>query len=225
MRKLITTQGMTPHVQGILSGDYDIIQANVTKPTILDIGANVGAFTAWASERWPDYEKIHLYEPHPKTFVLLKKNMVSMMVRDYELHNVAVMKEPGEVKLYHGQYNCGEVTATPEVAWGRVPDEHNCTATAIAIRDLPKASIVKCDAEGMEGDLMSEYKHWETVDLFLVEYHSPQLCYDIFNKSYALGFILCGGRAITPLRGEYLFARHTVLDQSKMLCEKTYVRC
>jgi FkbM family methyltransferase len=39
---------------------------------ILDIGANVGSFAAWALKRWPGAH-VYCYEPLPNNFALLKK--------------------------------------------------------------------------------------------------------------------------------------------------------
>ena len=42
---------MRRHVQKVLGGEYDIPYRH-NAPVILDIGANVGSFAAWALKRW-----------------------------------------------------------------------------------------------------------------------------------------------------------------------------
>jgi predicted RNA methylase len=64
---------MRRHVQQVLGGEYDV-RYRATQPGILDIGANVGSFAAWALKRWPACY-VHCYEPLPDNFALLKKNL------------------------------------------------------------------------------------------------------------------------------------------------------
>jgi hypothetical protein len=64
---------MRYHVQKVLGGEYEV-PYRATRPVILDIGANVGSFAAWALGRWPGAH-IHCYEPLPDNFVLLQKNL------------------------------------------------------------------------------------------------------------------------------------------------------
>src|SRR4051812_48177 len=50
---------MVPHLQKIANGEYEIPYEH-PNPVILDLGANVGGFAAWASQRWPR-SVIHCY--------------------------------------------------------------------------------------------------------------------------------------------------------------------
>src|SRR5215470_12198605 len=70
---------MAPHVQKIADGEYEIPYQH-PNPVILDIGANVGGFAAWASQRWPA-SLIHCYEPLPDNFALLQKNLAPLQDR------------------------------------------------------------------------------------------------------------------------------------------------
>jgi hypothetical protein len=55
---------MRRHVQKVLDGEYEV-PYRATRPVILDIGANVGSFAAWALKRWPGAH-VHCYEPLPE---------------------------------------------------------------------------------------------------------------------------------------------------------------
>jgi FkbM family methyltransferase len=91
---------MLSHVQKVLGGEYDVHGA----PMILDIGANVGSFAAWALQRWPRAH-VHCYEPLPDNFVFLKRNLGSLEGTSVSLNNFAV----GE-RLLLGLNNCGEAS-------------------------------------------------------------------------------------------------------------------
>ncbi len=64
------------HCADVLNGSYDVPFNPPIAPTILDLGANIGAFTRWAAERWPRCT-IHCYEPHPANFALLTETVTN----------------------------------------------------------------------------------------------------------------------------------------------------
>jgi len=59
---------MISRVREIFNGEYDIPYSHQS-PVTVDIGANIGGFAAWASQRWPG-SVIHCYEPLPQNFEL-----------------------------------------------------------------------------------------------------------------------------------------------------------
>lgn len=91
---------MRRHVQRFLGGS--------TRPVILDIGANVGSFAAWALNRWPGAH-VHCYEPLPDNFALLKKNLGQLDGKSVSLNNFAI-GDPSLKRLYLGRNNCGEAS-------------------------------------------------------------------------------------------------------------------
>jgi tRNA1(Val) A37 N6-methylase TrmN6 len=64
---------MTDAIAHVLAGEYDYGFSG-RGLTVLDIGANVGAFSIWADMRWPG-STIYAYEPHPGTFAMLERNL------------------------------------------------------------------------------------------------------------------------------------------------------
>jgi methylase of polypeptide subunit release factors len=78
-------------VREVLAGEYESGHVG-EQLRVLDIGANVGAFSIWAAHRWPG-STIQAYEPNPSTFALLQTN-----TRRYPMircHNAAVYPSPG----------------------------------------------------------------------------------------------------------------------------------
>ncbi|MGH6826397.1 FkbM family methyltransferase [Methyloceanibacter sp.] len=155
---------MLVHVQKVLDGEYDIPYRHPA-PVILDIGANVGSFAAWALKRWPGAQ-VHCYEPLSDNFALLKRNLAQFPESSVSLNNFAI-GDPSLTRLYLGRNNCGEGSfyksneqsgATVEVET-RAPDV------------LPKADIVKIDTEGSEIDILSRMTSFD-FDAILLEYHS-----------------------------------------------------
>ena len=79
---------MGSHVQKVLGGEYNIPYRH-SAPVILDIGANVGSFAAWALKRWPGCH-VHCYEPLPDSFALLTRNLGQFAGSSVSLNNFAV---------------------------------------------------------------------------------------------------------------------------------------
>lgn len=81
----------------ILYDSYGLSSIDHNSPPrrILDIGANIGSFSVFASLHFPEAE-IHAYEPHPLAFSWLKKNTQQ---RNVKLFNLAVADRAGELKF------------------------------------------------------------------------------------------------------------------------------
>jgi len=192
---------MRPHVQSVLSGEYDVPYNN-PRPVILDLGANIGSFAFWACRRWP-LSFIHCYEPLPENFATLKANLAPLSHR-VVLNNWAI-GDPSWHKLFLGHNNCGEASffdlgeQRPE--WVQV--ETRAPAT------LPKANILKLDTEGAEIEILSGLPEI-AFDVVLLEYHSEEnrRSVDRLLENY----ILIGGHARCAHRGVLKYAHRSVVD-------------
>jgi FkbM family methyltransferase len=155
---------MLSHVQKVLGGEYDVPYEHGA-PMILDIGANVGSFAAWALQRWPGAH-VHCYEPLPDNFVFLKRNLGSLEGTSVSLNNFAV-GDPKLKRLLLGLNNCGEASFYDVGEQSMEAVEVETRAPSV----LPKAHIVKIDTEGSEVDILSRMTPLD-FDVLMVEYHS-----------------------------------------------------
>jgi len=155
---------MRRHVQKVLGGEYEV-PYRATKPVILDIGANVGSFAAWALKRWPGAH-VHCYEPLPDNFVLLKKNLGQLEGESVSFNNFAI-GDPSLRRLYLGRNNCGEASFYDIGEQSTASVEVETRAPSV----LPKAQIIKIDTEGSEIDILSRMPTLD-FDVILLEYHS-----------------------------------------------------
>jgi FkbM family methyltransferase len=195
---------MRSHVQKVLDGEYDIPYRH-SAPVILDIGANVGSFAAWALKCWPG-AYVHCYEPLPDNFALLKRNLRQFEGRSVSLHNFAV-GDPSLTRLYLGRNNCGEAsfydigeqtTDTVEVET-RAPDV------------LPKAHIVKIDTEGSEVEILSRMTSLD-FDAIMLEYHSEANRRTV--DALLQDFVLVGGHARHLHRGTLKFMHKRLFEDA-----------
>lgn len=207
--------GLTPgHCLDVLQGSYDIPWWPESPPTILDIGANVGAFTRWASYRWPNCS-IHAYEPEPNNFKLLRRTVKELPGScGVYLNECAVADGKGRVTLANYGYNCGEFTICQPVT-----DRPPVGAVEVEVRaahDLPSAHIIKIDAEGAERaiieDLVASGKINAT-SAIMFEYHADTVGEALKQLLIANGFSLVGEHRIGDNRGEHQFMRTQLLEQ------------
>ena len=138
---------LRPHLQHVFDGEYNV-PLDVRPRVIIDAGANVGAFSIWAAHRWPG-STIHAYEPHPKTFEVLKRNCAGYY--NVTLHNYA-LGEPGMRILGNGLTNCGEASLY-EMTGNPLPTGQH--VEVLDPRTLPAADILKVDTEGCEIEIIA----------------------------------------------------------------------
>lgn len=156
---------LRPHLESIFSGsEYDVPLKRRAPPVIIDLGANCGAFSVWASYRWPGAE-IHAYEPHPESFKFLEENTTG--IENVYLNQWGIGK-PGFRPLYDGRNNSGEATLYPNACSSGI-GQH------VQILDpltLPQADILKIDIEGAELEVLEPLmKDGRTFTAVMIEYH------------------------------------------------------
>jgi FkbM family methyltransferase len=142
--------------------------------TILDIGANVGAFSLWASLRWPG-STIHAFEPHPGTFAYLRRNLSGLT--NAVLHNVAVFptdqKQLPFFTRYDGDGESGLADCMARTFVEALPGGRTLLVDVIHPAELPQAEIVKLDVEGAEADVLRHLPLSGT-ELILLEYQDDE---------------------------------------------------
>jgi FkbM family methyltransferase len=173
---------MAGDVAECLQGCYDVPGLEFSAPpiVILDIGANVGAFTLWASKRWGG-STIHAYEPNPDCLELLSSNVDDRCI----IHPAAVSSESGSKFLYDGAHNCGEASLVQGVGTRNSGRQVNVISGA----DLPLADIIKIDTEGSEWDILSTYPHLDHTRAVMFEWHSLEAREKLTNLLTSKGYV------------------------------------
>lgn len=165
-------------MQKVFDGEYNIPLTFRGGPRIIDLGANYGSFSIWASHRWPGC-RIEAYEPHPETFLHLRTNTSNYI--GIKLHNHAI-GTPGRRWLSDGNENEGEASL-------HVKSEKGHFVEVISPLDLPEAEIIKIDTEGSELEIIEPLiKAGRTFLSLLIEYHSEEArrSIDLLLKDYLL---------------------------------------
>jgi FkbM family methyltransferase len=198
-------RSMRPHIESIWRGEYDVPYKNL-RPTILDVGANVGGFAVWAATRWPNC-KIFCYEPLPDNFGLLKTNVELLrntgITNQIEIHNFAI-GNPSRTKMFLGRNNPGEASFFDLGEQQKKTIEVTTQSPTI----MPRAHILKLDAEGTEIEILSALDSID-YDIVILEYHSEnhRRQADVILRNYAL----IGGHARTLNRGVLKYAHSRLI--------------
>lgn len=134
-----------------------------TPKTILDIGANIGAFAVKALETWPN-ATITCCEPMPFNVVQLryniknKANIISAAITDFN----------GIDDIFIGD---NFVTGS-FVNFGRQTNQ-TLTVECLHAKELPSSEFIKVDTEGMEVTIIKNLDLTKT-KVLAFEYHSEE---------------------------------------------------
>lgn len=149
----------------IFDGEYDLAQ-EIPFSSILDIGANIGAFAIWATYRYPN-AKIYCYEPIKVNYELLIENTKDKP--QISCHNVAVGAQfQDDRQMYYGGENRGQCS------FFMTPEQRNYgeKVSVIPASSLPVADLVKLDVEGAELEILENMAFKPKA--YVLEYHSPR---------------------------------------------------
>jgi FkbM family methyltransferase len=154
--------GVMNYENGRISGEQHLVRRWLPKqlkkraPVFVDVGANVGKYSALLLESFPT-AVIHAFEPHPRNYAhLLDKSFPADRVR---CHNIALGEAPGFLSLYDRADHDGsphaslheavisEIHQQRIVNFGVPIDTLDAVATAEAITFI---DFLKIDTEGHE---------------------------------------------------------------------------
>lgn len=185
----------------VFDGEYEL-PLKSPPVTVLDIGANEGAFTAWATEQWPE-ARIVAFEPIPENAAIFRKNHSgNPNVRFSEL---AIAKD-SPVTMYYGKENSGQCSL---FNFGEQSDK-TVMVLAMPASDLPSCEFVKIDAEGSEWDIVSNLNLTNTKAIAF-EYHSWTAAEKLITLLEIAGFENVEQRAHGTHRGVLKLARPDVV--------------
>ncbi len=118
-----------------------------------DVGANIGLYSLLAAEN--SNVNVISFEPHPKTFRQLERNINLNKRQNIKTFNVALGKEEGEIQF----------TDFPESSINRIANESDKNTITIKVRRGSKIcdelnlipSFIKVDVEGFEFDVLQGF--------------------------------------------------------------------
>jgi FkbM family methyltransferase len=120
---------------------------------VLDIGANIGYYTLLASRRVGPSGRVFAFEPDPRNFALLRKNLRANGCTNVHVERKAVSDCSGTIRLYLDKLNKGDHTIYD------VGGRHAIEVGAVRLDDYfsgsaGKIDLIKIDVQGAEGKVL-----------------------------------------------------------------------
>ena len=180
--------------------------------TIVDAGANIGAFSVYSARRAPD-ATIHALEPFPSTRARLTetvaRNHLTSRVKVYEL-------ALGDVSLGGARHmtveegpSQGRGTAAEPFAAGSVAVQATTLEQFLDDANINEADFLKMDIEGGEHEVLHAaspmvIRRFRQIAL---EYHPNGSAEALFQKLVSCGFVCQDDARVAPNSGVAHFAR------------------
>jgi FkbM family methyltransferase len=136
-----------------LERDYRFRPAT-PRPRILDCGSNIGLSLLYFKREFPECV-IRAFEPDPRTFAMLQKNVESNGLTGIELHNLAVGGTAGPRNFFHDPLHPGSVSMSllPE---GGLPACEQVQGTRLSEFVQEETDFLKLDVEGAELEVIED---------------------------------------------------------------------
>ncbi|EIQ5547882.1 FkbM family methyltransferase [Escherichia coli] len=142
--------------------DYFVKPLNFQPATVLDIGANVGAFAIRAHREWPAAHVI-CYEPMPFNVDKLRQNVDAEWC---QIVPCAVRERTGVDDIY-----LGDMFVTGGFRKGTRQTDTRISVSCVAASEIPPCDLIKIDTEGCEVEILANLDLTKTKAI-LLEHHS-----------------------------------------------------
>jgi FkbM family methyltransferase len=141
----------------------------IERPRIVDLGANIGLFGAFALGRWPG-ATIRSFEPDPHNLAVLGRTVAAAGGDPrWSVEPVAVSNRAGEMAFEAGLHADSHL----------VPDGRHANGGSIAVTTVdllaepPHADLLKMDIEGGEWPILADARIGDlAVDTIVLEWHA-----------------------------------------------------
>lgn len=199
--------------KNVLGGrTYPVLDFLDPVTTIVDVGANDGAFSVFAATNYPQ-ATIHAFEPSQEAFHYLQHN--SSLFRNIHPHNYGLYKHDASVPLYLGYESSvmNSVVAGRETVNATETINLRCAGNALKELGVMAPDIIKVDSEGCEVQVLESLaKMLQQVQVVYLEYHSEHDRRRIDNL--LVDFALFKASAVMPHRGELCYVRRDILERN-----------
>jgi FkbM family methyltransferase len=153
-----------------ITNDY-FFQSDNQTPKIIDCGANIGMSILYFKFLYPNCS-IVAFEPNPRAFDLLKKNIKQNKLEKIELYNLALSDKTEEIDFYTGNDNEILLASTLKERGGQNNIKIQTHKLSAYLNDT--VDLIKIDIEGSENqvlvDLVSSGKINDSKK-YIIEYH------------------------------------------------------
>ena len=200
------------HVRRILEGkDYPVLAIpGYQVETIVDVGANVGAFTVFMAAQFSN-ARCFCFEPSPGAVEYLRKNVAQF--QNAQVFSIGLFSEDTSMPLFEGASQClqNSLYNSAETSESTQTVELRHAGHMIEELELKQISILKIDTEGAELPVLGALKNkLSNIDQIYLEYHSEDDRRDI-ESLLADTHVLAAANAKFVHRGTNHYVRSDLL--------------
>jgi FkbM family methyltransferase len=144
--------GLGPYYEIVHQGIYSPLPDFVPQPgyCVVDVGANIGIYSAWALRHMGDHGSVVSIEPHPRTFSLLMENLRLNGRTSGNAFQVGCGKEDGILSLTFDPREPTMASFRPRSTGSQVDTEVKRLDGLIQQVNPHHIDILKIDVEGWE---------------------------------------------------------------------------
>lgn len=134
--------------------------------TAIDVGANIGLHSIILGKCGFN---VHSYEPDPKHFEILQRNLILNNCSGVQVFNVAISSKAGNVEFVRviGNTTGSHIAGSKDNPYGEL---ERFPVNAESIESIINwADLIKIDSEGHEKEILlsTKYEHWLKTDAFV----------------------------------------------------------
>ncbi|MEK7090975.1 MAG: FkbM family methyltransferase [Patescibacteria group bacterium] len=165
-------------------------QSSKSDPVIFDVGALIGETVLYFKELYPK-ARITAFEPSPRSFKLLERNVSQNHLSNVRLINVAVAKNNGKMNFYISKSEnnpWGRGDSLKENRFNNKKKSKVIKVSTVKLSDYIKEKIdlLKLDIEGAETEVIQEIEpRLKHVKQIILEFHAS-----VYNPENSLPKIM-----------------------------------
>lgn len=153
-----------------ISKDY-FFESETKSPKIIDCGANIGMSVLYFKFIFPNCN-ITAFEPNPRAFYLLKKNIEQNNLKNVVIYNLALSDVKGEIDFFTGSDDQILLASTIKERGGihEIKIETELLSNFIT----ESVDLIKMDIEGSEKKVIEDLVLTQKISvskLYIIEYH------------------------------------------------------
>ena len=136
------------------NGELDLFE-KLLRPgmTVVDVGANIGLYTALAAKGVGPTGRVLALEPDPESFAFLRRTIAENGFENVEPFQVAASAAAGDAELYSNPDNRGDSRLYADPLLGDKPLQVRTTTVdeLLGSRNIRSVDVLKIDTQGAEG--------------------------------------------------------------------------
>jgi FkbM family methyltransferase len=183
--ELTDAHGRSTHFFGCNDGKVRDVIRRIVRPgdTVLDIGANYGAYSLLAANIVGSHGRVHAFEPQRQLAALLRRSAAENRFWQLMVHTVALSDRDGTATLYESASDTGLASLSfPGIDQSRTPTIVPVRSGDPVFRELGLTSIrlMKIDTERHEECVLrgaESFLRQYPPDYILFEYFDPSLSF------------------------------------------------